>query len=287
MPPGMALAIFLVVAGLAYWWWQSRPGAVCSGGVAAAARKTKTPIGTHGVDLGAKQGAKLGGTAHTADSWLRTETHTSSQSHALPRSTSPVSTKIAVPPAQPLLSSPKDFEGEGKQGSLSSEMVGGMVEWMTAQNVGRGDTISAQMEDAEACSLKEDSKWRATRHVRCPTSSSADSADSAEARAPPTGKPINDVEAILHWTALSHGDPLSVSMAPVIRRRVGPMPIPGMGAMGEGPKLMVCHDFRGNYRDDRFTQGVRGPLLERPYSIHAWDCIDTFVCVYICVVAWH
>ena len=43
-----------------------------------------------------------------------------------------------------------------------------------------------------------------------------------------------------------------------------------------GPKLMVCHDLKGNYRDDRFPQGVRSPV-EVPYTVEAWECIDTLV----------
>ena len=33
---------------------------------------------------------------------------------------------------------------------------------------------------------------------------------------------------------------------------------------------------QGNYRDDRFPQGVRSPV-EVPYTVEAWECIDTLV----------
>ena len=35
---------------------------------------------------------------------------------------------------------------------------------------------------------------------------------------------------------------------------------------------------QGNYRDDRFPQGVRSPV-EVPYTVEAWECIDTLVYV--------
>ena len=42
------------------------------------------------------------------------------------------------------------------------------------------------------------------------------------------------------------------------------------------PKTLVCHDMKGGYLEDRFTNGANN-LLSEPYVFTHWSKIDIFV----------
>ena len=44
----------------------------------------------------------------------------------------------------------------------------------------------------------------------------------------------------------------------------------------QSPKVMVCHDMKGGYIEDRFKEGCYN-LSEEPYRFIHWALIDTFV----------
>ena len=49
-----------------------------------------------------------------------------------------------------------------------------------------------------------------------------------------------------------------------------------ISSQAQSPKVMLCHDMKGGYIDDRFDQGCFD-LEEEPYRFIHWSLIDTFV----------
>eukprot|EP00049_Salpingoeca_infusionum_P009830 m.167257 g.167257 ORF g.167257 m.167257 type:complete len:220 (-) comp14455_c0_seq6:2124-2783(-) len=80
----------------------------------------------------------------------------------------------------------------------------------------------------------------------------------------PILEPLDSLDAIRGWSEdLDLANCCGVPLAPSTRAE-------------RDPKLLVCHDMKGGYLDDKYSQGVVG-VSETPYSIYHWHLIDTFV----------
>lgn len=53
-----------------------------------------------------------------------------------------------------------------------------------------------------------------------------------------------------------------------------PAGAPGEGPPGARPRLLVCHDHRGGYTEDRWALGS---AEAGAFRINAWHCVDAFV----------
>ena len=83
----------------------------------------------------------------------------------------------------------------------------------------------------------------------------------------PVSLPLKTLEELMTWSPSNlqdKGQEFSVSNIPYLPKSVE----------SGRPKVMVCHDMAGNYKLDRFVQGVPDQDF---FTIKHWSSIDTFI----------
>jgi hypothetical protein len=100
----------------------------------------------------------------------------------------------------------------------------------------------------------------------------------------PQAGPLKTVREVLDW-APTPGDQYNVASTPLQfvtdRNEEALLSQSNESIAGTGlsrPNLLVCHDMRGGYQEDRFVQGTASPeSLKRAFRLYHWPLIDTFV----------
>lgn len=97
---------------------------------------------------------------------------------------------------------------------------------------------------------------------------------------PPEARPLNSVAQLLTWLPdVDSDDIYCVSSTPLrLPEPADPAAASSSATAASSaarrPKLLVCHDFRNNYLQDRFPQGSDDATA---YRLWHWDCVDVFV----------
>lgn len=90
-------------------------------------------------------------------------------------------------------------------------------------------------------------------------------ASSSEAGSPPVAQPIQTLAELSARTLLS---------SPILEYLKSSAPLTVNPLRHQRPQLLVCHDYKGGYQEDKFVQGKKGM---EGYVLWHWHLVDVFV----------